>query len=389
MTTDYIIGMPPDNVDLRTNLIIEQSMPVASIMPSKPEISAGLTVFRLKPAWKEYSDMLKAHGVDSLQLNNKRVRVAYIADSFPTDTFGNEYGESFIQKLTDVASHGLADLTQFFGAETGTEAIGKAVGALKGTGAIGEFAQTAWGEAQKFGASLKAQGGEAGGKIAEIADAALAGQRVDFPQVWRGSNFQPSYTMTIRLYNPNPASASSTKKYITDPLTALLLLGLPRSENSDTYNWPFFHRIVSPGIYNLSPAFISSITVIKGGDQQQIAYNQRMGIVDVRIDFGSLYSSMIAETNPGKNAARPTLKGYIDALTTDASLVKSKSPVRETITSSSIEKSIAGVNEKVPGQRAPDRGSNQASSRDLPDLTETAKKRSNSADRASVERLKI
>ena len=49
-----------------------------------------------------------------------------------------------------------------------------------------------------------------------------------------------------------------------------------------------------------------------GKYQQQIAYNQRMGIVDVRIDFGSLYSSMLAAK--GLTRTRPTLEKYLDGI---------------------------------------------------------------------------
>jgi hypothetical protein len=117
------------------------------------------------------------------------------------------------------------------------------------------------------------------------------------------------------LYNPNPADPESTKKYIAGPLAAILTLGLPRSDNGRTYNWPFFHKIRSTGIYNLDPAIITNIAVIKGGDQQQIAYNQHLAIVDVRIDFSSLYNSILIEEGGQTMTNRPTLRSYLDALT--------------------------------------------------------------------------
>jgi len=151
-------------------------------------------------------------------------------------------------------------------------------------------------------------------KVGGLAGRLMAGARVDFPQVWKNSGFTPSYTMTVRLYNPRPGNYTATKKYIIGPLAALLLLGLPISSDGDTYNWPFLHKIRCPGIYNLNPAFISNITVVKGGDQQQISHKQTMGIVDVRIDFGSLYNSILAEEGNRKLANRPTLNSYLKAL---------------------------------------------------------------------------
>jgi hypothetical protein len=162
-----------------------------------------------------------------------------------------------------------------------------------------------------------------------------AGSRIDFPMVWKSSSFQPSYTMTVRLYNPDPTSKSMTKKYIIGPIAAIMLLGIPISEDGSTYSWPYLHRVDSPGIYELDPAYIQNITIIKGGDQQQIAYNQRLGIVDVRIDFGSLFSSMLA-SNKRTTKTRPTLRKYLrsmenhtNAWTTTGGSLKNKAAVSQ------------------------------------------------------------
>jgi hypothetical protein len=118
--------------------------------------------------------------------------------------------------------------------------------------------------------------------------------------------------MTIRLYNPNPNSQRSTAKYIIGPVAALLLLGLPQSLGEGVYSWPFIHRFWSPGIYLLDPGYIASITVVKGGDQQQVSWKQRLGVVDVRIDFGSVFNSILS--NASGSRERPTLSSYLSVL---------------------------------------------------------------------------
>jgi hypothetical protein len=150
------------------------------------------------------------------------------------------------------------------------------------------------------------------GRILNNADVLAAGGRIDFPMLWKNSTYTPSYTMTIRLYNPNPNSRRATSKFIIGPIAALLLLGLPMSVGAGAYSWPFIHRFYSPGIYDLDPGYISSITVVKGGDQQQIAWKQRMGLVDVRIDFGSVFNSILSNASSSRN--RPTLQGYLTAM---------------------------------------------------------------------------
>jgi hypothetical protein len=130
--------------------------------------------------------------------------------------------------------------------------------------------------------------------------------------LWKNSAYTPSYTMTVRLYNPNPSSDEATEKYIVAPIAAIMLLGVPISEDSTTYSWPFIHSFHSPGIYKIDPAFISNITVIKGGDQQQIAFNQKLALVDVRIDIGSLFNSMMVAK--AGNTRRPTVLSYVENL---------------------------------------------------------------------------
>ena len=164
------------------------------------------------------------------------------------------------------------------------------------------------------------------GMLANAADAALAGGRIDFPQVWKGSGFSPSYTMTIRLYNPDPSDRETTNKYIAAPLAVLLTLSLPRVMQNVNggylYNWPFFCKISCPGIYFLNPCCISSVSIIKGGDQQSISWNQRLDIVDVRIEFTSLFNSMVVGNGNNSDRSRPNMKSYLDALLGEKKLKK-------------------------------------------------------------------
>lgn len=306
-----VIGLPPST--WVSDIIIENSMPIIRITPSEPEFKLGLSLFTLKPAMTEYKEILESLGYN---LTTTSLKIAYLADNFPTDTFSNEYGESFLQKFSDTASSGASQLAQIAGVESADEAAGKVGNFLSEQGGIlGTLGKGITGGVDSFKKFIDSNSGSGGmgGNIAKTLNSVLAGSRVDFPQAWRGSGFTPSYSMTVRLYNPRPASDKSVDKYITGPIAALLLCCLPRSKDGNTYNWPFLHSIQSPGIYGLSPAFVSNVAIIKGGDQQSISYNQRMGIVDVRVDFGSLYNSILIDTQKKiSKTDRPTLRGYLE-----------------------------------------------------------------------------
>lgn len=318
-----IIGLPPGNYV--SSHVIEESMPIAMITPCKPKATMGMTVFTLQPAWTEYNNLLKPLGFERADKESP-VKVAFLADNFPTDSFTNEYGESFLQKITDVTSQGIREIMQITGTESlsgamkritgGAESVAKAIESKKISGI---FEAAARGGEMARKAITAVEGTRGGGTLSAL----LTGARVDFPQLWKNSGFTPSYTMTVRLYNPNPGSKRSTEEFIIGPLAVLLCLAVPRSSEGNTYRWPFFQKVSAPGIYNLNPSMITNISVIKGGDQQQIAFNQRLGIVDVRIDFGSLFNTMLVEEGTTKQESRPTLYSYLDALRQTKGEIKS------------------------------------------------------------------
>lgn len=334
---DEVFGYPPSSYvsdDMITN-----SMPIVQILPGKPNFSSGLTLFRINTVegFKEYQQILGKHG---FSLKTKAIQLAFIADNFPTDSFTNEYGETFLQKFTDVASQGMQQLAQITNSQSGTDMFRNLGGAIdtatKGMdGAVasmlrgGADAMTGIaGGLEKLKSNISNQSNFLGGALNSI-DKMLAGHRVDFPMIWRNSGFTPSYTITVRLYNPKPGSRAYTKKYIAGPLAAILCLAIPQSTDGKTFQWPFFHRIRCAGVYNLEPAVITNVTVVKGGDQQQISFRQSLSMVDVRIDFTSLYSTMVVEKDATFESERPTVRRYIDSLTDwDDSLIVTRQGLR-------------------------------------------------------------
>jgi hypothetical protein len=310
-------GLPPSTYV--SDSLMLNSMPVMRIIPGKPNFESGLTLFRVDDDWSTYHKVLDTLGY---QLSAEPIKLAFLADNFPTDTFTNEYGETFLQKFTDVASQGMQQMAQMTGSRTFTEATGKLGAGFSNIGEntegmLGDIikgAGTGFSETGKALQNLKAnmQSNQFLSGAANTIDKMMGGYRVDFPQIWRNSGFTPSYTATVRLYNPNPGNALSTSRHIIGPLAVILCLAIPRSDDGKTFNWPFFHKIKAPGIYNLDPAVITNITVVKGGDQQQIAYNQQLSMVDVRLDFTSLYSTMVLEETKSFQQQRPTVKNYLE-----------------------------------------------------------------------------
>jgi len=339
-TLPPIIGLPPlfdDNIGNINEKMID-SMPIATITPSYPQFKAGMSTMIISKTkgMGKYKEILRKHGY-SLSNPKNGLKVAFLADSFPTDSFSNSYTEGFLQDFSNGLSKKASTLIQTFGGDTGLDAFAQITKAMSkesaDLGSFGKLASGVLGQASSFAGGLdkkiknrQMSDNNTVNSIAGNLNAIAAGARVDFPQIWSDSQFTPSYTMTVRLYNPDPSNLESTRKFIIGPVAALMLLGIPISAdgNSSTYNYPFLHDINAPGIYHLNPCYISNIAIIKGGDQQQIAYNQAMGIVDVRLDFGSLYSSILA-SNDDEIKDRPTLASYLKSFE-EGKILKYKNP---------------------------------------------------------------
>jgi hypothetical protein len=221
-----------------------------------------------------------------------------------------------------MTSEGAASIMQMMGATSASEAYGTVQKNLgKSENPIVSMLSSLMGRAGNFAGELKDTLGNSGigGTVSSginLIDRLAAGARIDFPMVWKSSGFTPSYSLTVRLYNPFPQSLEATRRFIIGPIVAIMLLGVPRAEDAQTYTWPFLHRIECPGIFVLDPGYISNITVVKGGDQQQISLQQRLGVVDIRIDIGSLYSSMLGSSSK-ITSKRPTVREYGKSLTSE------------------------------------------------------------------------
>jgi len=121
-------GLPPSTW-ISDEMIIN-SMPVFEITPCKPKFESGLNLFSVEDDSKKYLEILANHGYSTVM----PIRCAFLADNFPTDSFTNDYGETFLQKFTDVASQGMSQLAQMTGSTTGTEALERMGGFTAGVG---------------------------------------------------------------------------------------------------------------------------------------------------------------------------------------------------------------------------------------------------------------
>jgi hypothetical protein len=335
---DKVIGLPPNylfdrNLSLSDSEFILSSMPIMAIYPAYPDMPdgddnrAGLQTFKLnyELGREKYKLILDSADVD-YSTQDHCIYAAFTNDASITESFSSEFGESKFEQIGNVTSSAAEELRYM----TGKASMGEAI---KG---MSENMGTILGSLTKAGGGLvglgeKALEGISGGAgISKI----LSGSKIDFPLMWKGSSYAPSYSISIRLYNYNPKDLGLHKKYIVDPLAKLLAFIVPLSDSPSTFTYPVLCSISCPGLFMLKAAYVSSIEVIKGGDANNISFIQRPGIVDVKMSFNDLYGSIIAEDVSlekgfAKDRFRPIFKEYINNLSSYTELPAGPGTVSE------------------------------------------------------------
>jgi hypothetical protein len=297
-------------------------------------VASGGNSFVFYPVPEKYTELLTSYQY-SIK-NSRGIDIMFTPENIPSDSFGNDYGASFLANIMDVFKGSLSDLAQGMNTHSLSGEISAASEMIKGEGDNGFFKNLIGEMMSKLGttaASIEARAGQAqqtgekgftglAAKMISSAGAMLAGGRVDFPSVWKDSSFTPSCSITIKLYNPYPGNIEATRKYITGPLCALLLLALPRyvpvqgsqGTGVSTYSWPFFCSIECPGVFNMPFSAVSNISIQKVPEQQIIASNQLVPQINVTMDFISLYPTMIAGGKDANLDNRLNLGMYLDNL---------------------------------------------------------------------------
>ena len=334
---DEIIGLPPiatpteiSGFASKHQQFVIDTMPILYMRPMLPEFTLSLQGYRLKPAWKKYMKRLATLGPNYTYTGRNWIKFAHLAVNPPTEQFSNTFGKSQLHSGFEQFSETLTDLSFTAGGSEGMKAgLGAAkdmIGNIPGAGgamdAIGTgIKKGATDLSGAIGRGLNMKQGQIESKqrsMGKTMEELALGSKIDFPDVWKSSDMSPSYSVNIRLYNPNPANVEWHDNRIVGPLSMLLLFVVPHSADGETYKWPYLCKFRMPGIVQEFAGYVKSISVVKGGDDNVISYLQRPVIVDVKLDLGILYSTMLDQADPSSGPRDiPRLNDYIDELRKD------------------------------------------------------------------------
>jgi len=297
------------------------------LIPGQGKFVTGLDVFQFDPRL----DTLTKELLDNYQIRlnslDGTIPISFIPEAIPGIQLSNDYGASILlEGIQQLGGPLLGQIGQMMGVTEASKGIEDALSYVrKATEGGGAVAQGAGAVLGGIGESLrgakewakKTAGDANAGVLKRTAAAALQtvdvmamGARIDFPKVWMGSGFTGPVSIPVRLYNPDQTSDVSYNKYIIEPLAVLLNLGAPISSGENIYRWPYIHRIWSPGMFYWKMASLIGLTV-QPGPENQMSWNNRPSMIDVRLDFQPLHSVMLGRR---KSTSVPAIGDYIDQL---------------------------------------------------------------------------
>jgi len=304
----------PSEAEMKYHIL--RTMPIALIHPMRQHTEMGLEVSKLEGIWGEYIEFLEANDVyaptsqKATGYNNSGALAVMFQDIAPfSETYTNQFSQSSILGSLEngILGNTAQEIMYYTGKNIpqGLETLSHQKGAAGGVGRAGLAAQKGMTDIL-----AKATGNQK--KAESIVNALLSGQKIDFPMMWRSSAFSAQYDLTIRLYNPMPNDEDMYGTLIVAPLIALMALALPKQVSKDnsldfTYQWPFLVKLVIEGVVQLDAGYVSSLTVVKGGDVNDRSWIGRSNIVDLRMTINPLYNvSLMSKNDPTSDC--PTLK---------------------------------------------------------------------------------
>lgn len=227
---------------------VQQMVDVLSISPNNPSavsysFSEEVDIFR---------NMCSSYGLTPAD----GVRLWCTDETVIQDEFSNQYTQNFLESVVDKAANIRNWLNTIRMVQKSDVTAREIVNKIENT--------------IETGASML--GGETAKQvIREGFDIAIKGKHISLPKVWSSSNYNPAIVLNVKLISPY-GTPRAIKRFIIEPLTYLLLLSSPRSENAITYGYPASVYIKAYGIATIRAGFIENVSVKRGG--ADLTYNQ-------------------------------------------------------------------------------------------------------------------
>lgn len=229
-----------------------------------------------------------------------------IQPAYGVDEFTNETTQSMLQQRADKMSEWGKEIAWMTGV-TGETSLTSAVAGVVNDGAAG--IQTAI-DNMSIDPAMSILGSSFIGMIR-----GLTGERMIFPQIYKDSTFNRSFTYSIKLASPN-GDPYSYFMNIGLPLCYLIPMAAPKTTSANAYRMPFMCQAYVTGQIGIPMGIVDGLSITRGANGAM----NKDGLpleVDVRLSIKDLYSVMgvSALTDPAQFLANDSLIEYIASFT--------------------------------------------------------------------------
>lgn len=221
------------------------------------------------------------------------LRIFLTEDSMVADGITTSYKDNFFQTMANKMSNSaqmFTDLARSVNAGQYNKAVDNIIGGID-SNAISNAASE-----NLSALGLNTNPDTVTGIVDSLKEGAaivLKGNKLSLPKIWNDSDYKPVFQVSTKLFSPY-GSPKAIQEFIVKPLTLILLLGIPQSEDMISYGRPFPLTIRSWGNALLSLGGLTSVMLQRGG--QDSAYNiyKQCRIINVNMEFTSLVSGAAA-----------------------------------------------------------------------------------------------
>ena len=317
-----IIGAPTelpvvDGFDEEFKKLYTKKLVVAKLTPMLPSIGDDANIYNPK-ATNEWKSDLSSWGF--IPPSHDYLEVALSSTSSPVvQTYTNQYGDSEILQSINALGNKATEILNL----TGKSGISEFKSALDNSQDRTKTKQIlskilgGYEKGREMVESVSTQLADTTGirQFAGIGDAVSQWMetpwgKIGWPQMWKNCHFQSSFQLQTKLYCYNTNSDQDYKDLIEAPLAALELFVTPRSKTGILYTAPYVLQFEIPGMIYMPIAYVSSMTVTKGGNNSDWGQTGRPNQIDISMEIQNIYG--VSTNSPAgvdtKYKYRPTIR---------------------------------------------------------------------------------
>jgi len=256
---------------VRNNLAVVDLLPVDyKLTIANLGNAEWATEYQFESAQKPFQESCDKYGLESC----KGLRLWITDDTTAVDDISSDFELNVIEKaMNSVAGFStkikaIRSLVMSGGSNYAEEMKKKMISANSDNGAISSATETA-------------------------AGMILQGKKVGLPKIWSSSRYDPTLSLNLKLVSPygNPESIMN---YIVKPLTYLLVLGSPKTNDGVSYGLVKPIKVTAYGISNMNLAFIRNINIRRGGRESSYNIHRQPLVIDVSMTISPLVEGFAA-----------------------------------------------------------------------------------------------